>query len=766
MNADKQIDLSRRDALKVGFFGSALVIAAPGIAVASGNDVQQAEAALGPFVKVFTDNRIIISAPIPDMGTGVETALPMLVAEELDADWGAVEIERFPAAVWIDEEGESDRSIVAKYAHQGTGGSASVRMSWTVLRDCGAYARDLIVKAAAIDLGVPVAALTTENAHVTTSTDGRKYPYGRFVETAAALASDSPIGIARENIDGVRYRADVPSVAEGGPQRKSIGDFRIVGKPQRQKNVRAIVTGAETFGIDIDLPNQKFATIVRCPYFNGGVNSFDDSRAREVNGVVDVIEVPRVQPQGATRPMTNSGVAVIATSLWAAMKGRQALTIDWDQGPAIHENSDWHAEQAETAAADNARERTVLHDAGDVDAALANAARRVKATYTVPHFSHFNMEPLNCAAHVTKDQCIVATSHQNPAFAVSFIAEMTGLPPEKIEFRNGRVGCGLGRKWLNDFVAEAVNLSQMIGEPVKVFWTREDDIQNDRLNTSARFEFEAGLDDNNNLVAWRAIHAAQGGTHLRGFPTGLINDQRVETVRYPAETRLGAWRGPGNNVSGFAVEGFLNEIAAAKGVDPLEMRLELLGEDRELPYEDWMPMKEDTGISTRKMKAALNLVAQRADWGAPIPAGWGRGIASHFTFGGYAAFVVDVSIDAERNLKVERVFAGVDCGFVVNPAGARAQIESSVNDGLSTVLYQNIEIDGGRVVTDNFDQIRLMRINEAPHHIDVAFVESEEHPFGLGEIGLPAFIPALMAAIHDATGVRVRSLPIGDQLRA
>ena len=766
MTADKQITLTRRDALKVGFLGGALVIAAPRRALAGMNDAQQARTALGPFVKIYTDNRIVINAPIPDMGTGVETALPMLVAEELDADWRTVEIERFPAAVLVDEESGSDRAIVSKYAHQGTGGSASVRMSWTVLRDCGAYARDLIVKAAAIDLGVPATALTTENANITNSTNGQTYPYGQFVETAAALANDSPIGLVRENIDGVRYRADVPPVSEGGPQRKPVGDFRIVGKPQRQKNLRAIIRGEETFGIDIDLPNQKFATIVRCPYFNGGVNSFDDSRARSVSGVVDVIEVPRVQIQGSTRPMTNAGVAVIATSLWAALKAREALTIEWDKGPATHESSDWHAEQEKSAAADNARERTVLHNAGDVDAALAGAARTLEASYTVPHFSHFNMEPLNCAAHVTTDQCIVATSHQNPAFSVSFIAKMTGLPPEKIEFRNGRVGCGLGRKWPNDFVAEAVNLSQMIGEPVKIFWTREDDIQNDLLNTSARFEFTAGFDDNNNLIAWRAVHAAQGGTHLRGFPTGLIADQHVETVRYPAETRLGAWRGPGNNVSGFAVEGFLNEIAAATDKDPLDMRLDLLGEDRELPFDDWVPMKAGTGISTRKMKGVLSLAAQRADWGAPIPDGWGRGIASHFTFGSYAAFVVDVSIDAERNLKLERVFAGVDCGFVVNPAGARAQIESGVNDGLSTALYQNVQIDGGRVVTDNFDQIHLMRINEAPHHIDVAFVESEEHPFGLGEIGLPAFIPALMAAIHDATGVRVRNLPIGEQLRA
>ena len=254
---------------------------------------------------------------------------------------------------------------------------------------------------------------------------------------------------------------------------------------------------------------------------------------------------------------------------------------------------------------------------------------------------------------------------------------------------------------------------------------------------------------------------------MRGFPANLIPNMRIEQVKKDSQTPLGAWRGPGNNISGFAVEGFLNEVAAATNKDPLELRLALLGEDREFPFDEWMPLKNDAGISTQKMKGVLNLAARMAKWGeADLPNGWGRGIASHFTFGSYVAFVVDVSINENRQFTVERVFSGVDCGRVINPLGARAQIESGIHDGLSTALYQNVGIEDGRITTDNFNHMRLLRIDEAPKQIEINFIDSVEHPWGTGEIALPAFIPALMGALYDATGIRIRNLPIGDQLIA
>ena len=715
----------------------------------------------GPMLVLKPDNTVIIRAPIPDMGTGVETALPMVLAEEFDVDWSQVSIERFTP----DQVRTSDGEWVQNYVHQGTGGSASVRTAWPQLRKCGLLARSIILRAASSQLRIPVASLSTDAGFVVGG--GHRYPYSDFLDSALMQSA----GLVQQELVPVTSGHELPTFEIdldgdflGAGNR---GEYSVVGREIVSPRMDLLLTGREPFGIDQSFPGQLYASIERCPYIQGELEWYDATQARAIEGVVDIVPVPRLWGEHGDEKFNAPGIAVLATSYWAAYKARKLLDTRWDQGEYTHENNSWHTENSLEAL--STKEPRRLYDSGDVEAALASAHRVLDATYQAPHFAHLTMEPMNCAAWATEDSCIIAGGCQYPNQAITFLGETFRIPVENIRYLPSKLGCGFGRRARDDYVAEAVYLSQLSGKPVKVLWTREDDIQHDFFNPMSVTRFRGGLDEQGNIVAWDCLFSSQGSTRMDGFPTQLIPHMRVATVKNDSRVPLGAWRGPGHNLAGFYAEGFLNELAALAGRDPYELRMALLGEDRSLPYANWYPNQGEGGtIETGRNKAVLRAVAERAGWqGLSSAKGKGRGIASHFTFGSFVAMVVDVTVDLQKGtFAVDRVTAAVDCGLVINPSGARAQIEGGIIDGLSAVRHQHVKFEQGRVITGNFNDIRMTRMDESPREIDIVFVNQDAEPFGTGEIALPAFIPALMAALHNATGIRVRALPIGNQLMA
>ncbi len=754
--------ISRRHALKVFGGTGALIVCVPMGSLFAQGKGQNAEdlfgGKLGPFVQINPDNTITIGAPIPDMGTGVSTSLPMIVANELDADWNGVNIETLPPSQYLNEKGEP----ILNYVLQSTGGSWSVAKAWQPLRECGALARHLILCAAAKALSVSIKGLATKNSHVIIKSNGNKYPYSQFLEAAKKIKVP---GLGRKIYrgDNVVNRIVLPTAAEGGPTIKAKGEGDIIGRGKGLKAAHDIVTGKMEFGIDKRIENQLYAQIERCPHYFGDVKSFDALDALKIKGVVDVIQVPNLDEEGTSK-FNSPGVAVLAESFWAAKKGRDALKIVWNKGPNTQETNAWHEQELRNAIP---RKTTrTLDEKGDINAAFTAAAKTFEEEYEVPFWAHFCMEPINCAVWVKEDEVIAKLSHQFPERIAKDFSQKVDIPFDNFTVDIGRVGGGYGRKGKIDFVSEAFFLSQKTGRAVKVHWTREDEVRHGFINSSALYRIKAGVDKEGKLVAWDALASRKGTAWLEGFPETIVPHSRLRRSYPQIKAPTGAWRGPGHNTTGFVLECMIDEIAIGLGLDPLDFRLEILGEDKSYPYTGWTAVPvENKVISSSRMKGVLRLAAEKAGWGHKLPKGYGRGIASCFTFGSYAAIVVDVSVDEDGKLNVHKVTGAADCGLVINPLGAKAQMEGGCMDGLSAVLYQDIQFKEGRITTGNFNDIPLVRIDECPKKFDFHFVDSDEIPSGLGEIALPPFIPALMNAIYDATGKRIRKLPLGNQLK-
>jgi len=698
------------------------------------------------FVSIDETGLVTIVAHRSEMGQGVRTALPMAVADELEADWSRVRI-----AQAVGDE--------ATYGGQNTDGSRSLRHFLQPMREMGAAARQMLETAAANKWDVDVAQVRARNHQVIHTPTGRVLGYG---ELAAA---------ARE----------LPVPRQAALKLKRPENFRYIGKGMPIVDLADMTSGRAGYGIDVRLPGMKYAVIARPPVYGGRVASYDEASALAVPGVERVVKLDGMPPPSGFQPL--GGVAVIARNTWAAIQGRGKLSTTWNDGPNRSYDSAAYKTELEEAAR---RPGKVVRNQGDALAALAAPARVVKADYYVPHIAHAPMEPPAAVASVTDGRCEAWACTQNPQGARDEIAKALGIPADRVKVNVTLLGGGFGRKSKPDYVVEAALLSRAAGAPVRVTWTREDEIQHDYYHTVTAQHLEAALDPRGRAIAWlhRSVFPAIPSTfqpNVRYASDGELSQGvidvpyavpniRCENGEALSHVRIGWFRSVLNIPHAFGVCSFADELAHAAGRDPKDYLLELLGPPRRVDagahYQNYGDDINVYPIDTGRLRRAVKLVAEKAQWGRSLPAGHGLGIAVHRSFVSYVAIVVEAAVPKDGTVSVPRVDMAVDCGFAAFPDRIRSQMEGAAVMALSSALYGEITFREGRAQQNNFNDFQVARMNVAPRETHVYIVESDAPPGGVGEPGVPPFAPALCNAIFAATGKRIRRLPIADQLRS
>ncbi len=698
-----------------------------------------------PFVRIERDNTIVIGARSCEVGQGVLTSQPMLIAEELDVDWSQVHVVQLPYGYVDTAAGSANR-----YGEQSEDGSATVAQAWRDLREAGASARWLLVQAAARDWNLGAQTLRTESGQVI-APDGRRLSYGALARSAALI--------------------DLPKhpIALKKPEQ-----FHIIGTPTRSVDARNIVVGRSHFGIDEYAADALVAVIARCPHLGGTLDSFDDHETRRVAGVIDVIEISAAQPGSAFDGPLAAGVAVLGENTWAALQGRTKLAIQWKPGPWAKESSSALAGAANSLL-DNSPDGVKVRSDGDYAKARRQARHFIEARYEMPFLAHATMEPPSALIEIRQDRARLVASLQDPDGASQLIAQLTGLARKNIEIRMPRGGGSFGRRLHNDYVAEAVLVAKAAGKPVKLMWTREDDLQHDFYRPFGVHAMAATLDRKKRVTGWSHRCAAtpcnDGDARLKdrsiysgcldvdGFPGGLLANLDKTFFSIASGIPRGTWHAPLQTFHAFAVECFLDEIALATKQDALKLRLDLLGEPRQIAPSSHGGAMFDTG----RLAHVLKIAAEKVGWGVARSDGHGIGIACHFAFGGYMAHAFDVSMQG-RELLIHRALCVADVGRVVNPLGVEAQLMGGTIDAISTTLHLAITLKEGQVQQHNFPDYPLLRMAQAPRAVEVTMVASDAPPTGAGEMGTPSAAPALANAIYAATTVRVRKLPLMPQL--
>lgn len=671
---------------------------------------------LNGFLKIGENGVVTIMSPNPEIGQNVKTSMPMIVAEELDVDWKQVIVEQAPLNTDI-------------FTRQLAGGSQSIRQGWKSLRMAGATARHMLRQAAAQAWGVPLEEVTTEAGILVHEASGKKAGYGEFASAAANL--------------------EVPEEVE----LKDLKDFKIIGTSRRNVDGKKIVTGQPLFGLDYKREGMLIAMIEHPPAFGMKLKSYDDSAARAMPGIVDVFSITSY-PEDYERQWSdvaafNEFVVVVGKSTWEVMQAKKALRVEWERVSEA-ENTEKHLEQLASMGEQLAE---VRRRDGDPEAAFKKAARIIERSYSAPFLAHNTMEPMNFFAHVTEDKAELVGPVQTPEFMEKSVSARLGLPLEKIDIQMTRQGGGFGRRLYGHFLVEAAVISQKLKAPVKLIYTREDDMSFGNYRPAYYATYRAALDENNNLLAFhvRAGGIPESPLFANRFPAGAVDNYLAEGWAIESNITIGAFRAPRSNFIAGAEQSFLDELAEEMGKDPIEFRLELLERAKN------NPVGENNDYDPERYAGVLKLVREKSGWGNEKP-GVGRGVSAYYCHNSYVAQVMDIAMKEGKPV-IEQVHCAVDCGIVVNPDAATNLVEGGTVDGIGHAMFSELTFKDGAPEQKNFDRYRLIRHSEAPKSIEVHFVENDIDPTGLGEPPFPPIMGALANALYRASGKRVYHQP-------